>query len=87
MINWKVLKDSQLEYLDLAKSRDDEVILVDPTASPFGITFMLFEADTVFSVKQLSRFKNVNQEELQTIDHKLVKYGMVMSEEEEEDED
>lgn len=87
MINWKTLKDSQLEALRLEKSRDDEVVLVDPSASPYGISFMLFEADTVFSEKQLQRYKNVTPTELESIQSKLEEYEALLTlEEEDEDE-
>jgi len=85
MINWKTLKDSQLEALRLEKSRDDEVVLVDPSASPYGISFMLFEADTVFSEKQLQRYKNVTPTELESIQSKLEEYEALLTLEEEEE--
>ena len=87
MINWKTLKDSQLEALRLERSRDDEVVLVDPSASPYGISFMLFEADTVFSEKQLQRYKNVTPTELESIQSKLEEYEALLTlEEGDEDE-
>ena len=85
MINWKTLKDSQLEALRLERSRDDEVVLVDPSASPYGISFMLFEADTVFSEKQLQRYKNVTPTELESIQSKLEEYEALLTLEEEEE--
>lgn len=85
MINWKTLKDSQLETLGLEKAREDEVVLVDPSASPYGISFMLFEADTVFSEKQLQRYKNVTPTELESIQVKIEEYEAVLTLEEEEE--
>ena len=85
MINWKVLKDSQLKELLFAKVREDEVVLVDPTADPRGIAFLLFEADKVFSTKQLSRFKNVTPTELEVVIEKLNDYGRELEGSEDED--
>jgi hypothetical protein len=78
MINWKVLKDSQIEELGLVKAEENEVIMVDPSASPYGLSFMLYSAERVFSEKQLSRYKTVTPTELKMVKEKIEEFQYVV---------
>ena len=78
MINWKRLSAKQLDELELYAD-EHEVVLVDPTARFDSITMFLFEANTVFSEKQLKRYKSVTSKELEVIKEKLEQYGAYLS--------
>jgi len=74
MINWKKLSLKQMDELHLYQE-DTEVTLVDPTADPKSMTFFMFEAEKVFSEKQLGKYKNVTPTEFKIVKEKLLELG------------
>ena len=78
MVNWKRLTDAQVDDLFLFQ-QEGEVILVDPEAHFASALFMMFEAEKVFSEKQINRYKKVTPTELEVVKDKLIQLGERLS--------
>jgi len=78
MINWKVLSGDQLDTLNLHYN-EGEVVLVDPTANYDSIALFMFDAQEVFSEKQLGKYKRVTPTEFKIVEDKLYELGRHLS--------
>jgi len=78
MINWKVLSGDQLDTLNLHYN-EGEVVLVDPTANYDSIALFMFDAQEVFSEKQLGKYKRVTPTEFKIVEDKLCELGRHLS--------
>lgn len=78
MINWKKLNSTQLDDLGLY-AQEEETVLVDPEAEPTSIAFLMFDAQDVFSEKQLGKYKKVTPTEFEVVKTKLYELGRIMS--------